>query len=90
VPVWGPLSDWAQALGCSKEPQVHKIESGIERLSYCDADGNATLVVYLIDGLGHHWPGGRAALNPTIAGQPAPWFDATAKIWAFFSEGGLP
>jgi polyhydroxybutyrate depolymerase len=69
---------------------VHKIESGIERLSYCDADGNATLVVYLIDGLGHHWPGGRAALNPTIAGQPAPWFDATAKIWTFFSEGGLP
>ena len=42
------------------------------------------LEAWQIDGLGHHWPGGRGELNRRIAGQPSNAVDATRVIWDFF------
>jgi polyhydroxybutyrate depolymerase len=63
-----------------------------------DADGVRTEVdpgpveyrVVLIDGLGHHWPGGKGQLNHRIAGPPSDKIDATAAVWEFFRRHQLP
>ena len=39
-----------------------------------------------VDGLGHHWPGGRALLNPRTAGPPSDVVNATEMIWTFFKQ----
>jgi polyhydroxybutyrate depolymerase len=36
--------------------------------------------------LGHHWPGGRAQLNPRTAGPPSDAVNATEMIWEFFRK----
>jgi len=44
----------------------------------------------VIDGLGHHWPGGAGRLNPRIAGPPTDRVDGTARIGAFFERHKKP
>ena len=36
-----------------------------------------------VEGLGHHWPGGKGQLNHRVAGPPRADLDATAFIWEF-------
>jgi polyhydroxybutyrate depolymerase len=38
----------------------------------------------IVEGLGHHWPGGGAQLNPRLAGPPSAAVNATEMIWEFF------
>ena len=42
-------------------------------------------VVEIIDGLGHHWPGGLGRLSERIGGNPTSTVDATERIWRFFT-----
>jgi poly(3-hydroxybutyrate) depolymerase len=51
------------------------------------AVGDEYLEVRLIDGLGHHWPGGRGLLSRRQFGPPLD-FPANDVIWEFFSEPG--
>ena len=39
-----------------------------------------------VDGLGHHWPGGKGRLNPRIAGPPSDRVNGTELVWEFFKE----
>jgi polyhydroxybutyrate depolymerase len=50
--------------------------------------GDVPFLVYTIDELGHHWPGGRGELNRRIAGPPSNLVDACAVIWEFFRSHG--
>ena len=34
----------------------------------------------MVEGLGHHWPGGRGQLNPRLAGPPSDAVNATEMI----------
>jgi polyhydroxybutyrate depolymerase len=45
--------------------------------------------VMLVSDLGHHWPGGRAMLNPRIGGPPSNRLNANETIWKFFERHRL-
>jgi polyhydroxybutyrate depolymerase len=42
-----------------------------------------------IEGLGHHWPGGRGEFNERIAGPPSNRVNATELIWEFFQQHSM-
>lgn len=46
--------------------------------------GPAPFLAYTVEGLGHHWPGGRGEFNHHIAGPPSDRVDACELIWEFF------
>jgi polyhydroxybutyrate depolymerase len=79
-PVRATLARWAEAIGCAAEPEEHG-EDGIRRLSY---GPGGRLTAYLIEGLGHHWPGGRGQLAPRIAGPPSDRLRGTEALGGFF------
>lgn len=82
-PVHATLARWAEAIGCPTEPEEHD-EDGIRRLTY---GPEGRLTAYLIEGLGHHWPGGRGQLTPRIAGPASDRLRATEALWGFFRRG---
>ncbi len=83
-PVRETVRRWAQALGCPPEPATVRRENGFTLQVYGPGRGNAEFQVYQIDGLGHHWPGGKGRLDPEIAGPPCDTLNATAVVWDFF------
>jgi polyhydroxybutyrate depolymerase len=54
-----------------------------------DAVKGAEFVMEIIPGLGHHWPGGMAQLNPRIGGPPVDTVNANEKIWEFLKRHRL-
>jgi polyhydroxybutyrate depolymerase len=40
----------------------------------------------VIDGLGHHWPGGKGQFNHRIAGPPSDTVNGTELVWEFFQQ----
>jgi polyhydroxybutyrate depolymerase len=48
------------------------------------------VVVYLIEGGGHTWPGGLQYLPVFVVGKASRNLDATAAIWRFFQSHALP
>jgi polyhydroxybutyrate depolymerase len=85
-PVRETVQRWARALGCPPEPATVRREAGFTFSVYGPGRGNAELQVYQIDGLGHHWPGGKGRLDPELAGPPCDTVNATDVIWKFFGQ----
>lgn len=81
-PIAETLERWAAALGCSPIP-VPQREGTVRVDRY---PGPVVFDAVTIEGLGHHWPGGRAQLNPRLAGPPSDAVDATTMIWEFFAS----
>lgn len=75
------LDRWARALGCDPVPAPRSDSGTVRTERY---PGPVAFDAVTVEGLGHHWPGGRAALNPRIAGPPSDAVNATAMIWNFF------
>jgi polyhydroxybutyrate depolymerase len=88
-PVRETVRRWAQALGCPSEPVAVRQEPGFTVWVYGPGREGAALEVYQIDGLGHHWPGGKGRLNPEIAGPPQDTLRATDVIWDFFRRHSM-
>ncbi len=93
TPWWGKeykpsISDavtrWAEMLTCGCEPSIQYYHSGIRKISYEECKDNAKVLFYIVDGLGHHWPGGKPLLNERIAGKQSNKVSATELIWQFF------
>ncbi|QEG25536.1 Alpha/beta hydrolase family protein [Gemmata obscuriglobus] len=85
-PVTDTLERWAQALGCAAAPVVRSDDPAVRVDTY---PGPVTFDAVTIEGLGHHWPGGRALLNPRLAGPPSTAVRATEMIWEFFRRSML-
>ena len=49
-----------------------------------------TVVLYIIGGHGHHWPGGKSLLGERFAGKNTSQLKATDVIWEFFKTHSLP
>jgi polyhydroxybutyrate depolymerase len=83
-PVADTLERWALAIGCSPVPVLHESrpESPVRVDRY---PGPVRFDAVTVEGLGHHWPGGRAQLNPRLAGPPSNALHATEMIWKFFA-----
>ncbi len=48
------------------------------------------LVVRIVHGLGHHWPGGRGELSRRLAGPPSNRLIANDVIWSCFQRHSIP
>jgi polyhydroxybutyrate depolymerase len=83
-PVADTLERWAVAIGCS--PIAVLQNEGTVRVERYP--GPVVFDAVTVDGLGHHWPGGRAQLNPRTAGPPSDAVNATEMIWEFFNQLG--
>src|SRR5262249_34152583 len=62
---------WAAALGCPAEPMLIQDADGVKIVSHGPCAAGAELRICTIEGLGHHWPGGKGMLNPRLAGAPS-------------------
>ncbi len=80
-PVAETLERWAAAIGCSPVPELRR--DGTVRVERYP--GPVPFESVLVEGLGHHWPGGGGQLNPRLAGPPSDAVNATEMIWAFFA-----
>ena len=79
------LGPWAVALGCDGKRTRIEEEPGVIATTYT---GPVPFVHLTVAGLGHHWPGGRGAFNPRIAGPLSHRLDGCARVWRFFGECG--
>lgn len=82
-PVADTLDRWARALGCAAVPELQSDDGTVRIERY---PGPVPFDAVTISGLGHHWPGGGALLNPRLAGPPSDAVNATEMIWAFFNR----
>jgi polyhydroxybutyrate depolymerase len=82
-PVTETLERWAVAIGCAPLPVLQRDDKTVRVDRY---PGSVPFDAVTIEGLGHHWPGGKAQLNPRMVGPPSNAVNATEMIWAFFSN----
>lgn len=76
APVDGTLARWAGRNGCAAEPEEERVSDEVVRRSWPDCDGGAEVVLYVVEGGGHSWPG-------------TPLFNADATGGADTAAGGL-
>lgn len=81
APVDDTLARWAERNGCAAEPEEEPVSDEVVRRSWPDCDGGAEVVLYVVDGGGHTWPGTPLLDDRAAAG------DATAQ--ADTAAGGL-
>jgi polyhydroxybutyrate depolymerase len=79
-PVAETLARWAGVIGCSPDPVAGPDADGVRTDVY---PGPVPFRATTIDGLGHHWPGGKAQLNHRIAGPASGRVDGVAAVWDF-------
>ncbi len=82
-PVTDTLERWALALKCTAIPQIESESEGVRIETY---PGPVPFRVMVIEGLGHHWPGGQGRFNPRIAGPPSNQINGTELVWDFFQQ----
>jgi polyhydroxybutyrate depolymerase len=81
APVWEGLDRWARLIGCEPRRESVFEHGGVRVERY---PGPAAFEVVIVDGLGHHWPGGLGRLKRSLAGEPSNRLDGNAVIWEFF------
>jgi polyhydroxybutyrate depolymerase len=73
---------WARALGLQAEPSRQELTGHLSRISFGDPGEAAAVTVFVSQGAGHTWPGGRLPLSlRLILGRTSNEIDATAEIW---------
>ncbi len=78
------IGKWVKMAGCAEEPHAVYDKDGAMGIAYCLSGDAASVVLYTIDGHGHHWPGGKSALPESLAGKNTAKLKATDVIWEFF------
>ncbi len=71
------ISGWALAQGCAPEPAIDAPAPGVERRAWTGS-GGAEVVLYVVEGAGHVWPGGTTTMHEMLVGTDPGTFDATA------------
>ncbi|MGQ0511486.1 MAG: alpha/beta hydrolase family esterase [Betaproteobacteria bacterium] len=80
-PVRDSIGKWARALGVPVTPSSTTDLDGVRT----EIHGAGAEVVYVaIEGLGHHWPGGRSLLPESMVGTWSGKVRATDLVWDFF------
>jgi polyhydroxybutyrate depolymerase len=85
-PIREMLDRWATLLGDTPPAVVESNVSGVRTERY---PGPVEMRYVTVQGLGHHWPGGRGQLKRELAG---PWnnrLDGNEAVWRFFSRHRL-
>ena len=87
-PVQDAIMNWVELIGCPVEPEVIHDEKGVKAFAYKPCQGNTEVIYYTVEGLGHHWPGGKSKpyLPERIVGKTSDKLIANDVIWDFFQE----
>jgi polyhydroxybutyrate depolymerase len=84
-PMKDSLNAWLKAIACSAAPKV-ATENGVTQTVYSRCKDGTEVIYYVIEGMGHTWPGGRSFLPESVIGKATDKIDATDVIWAFFQR----
>lgn len=84
LPVQAGIDRWCEINGCSREP--HVVRLGLEGATGYRYSGEADVELWLVEGSGHRWPGGRRIDKDGEHSPPTQGFSATEKIWSFFAD----
>lgn len=79
---------WAREQGCDDAPVEDRPAPGVTRIRRTGRAG-AEVVLYLVQGAGHVWPGGVGAMNERLVGTDPGTFDATATMLDFLLAHSL-
>jgi polyhydroxybutyrate depolymerase len=91
--VWRGLDTWARASGCSDRttsealPDRREDETTVERHSYAGCPAGAEVVLYLVRGGGHTWPGSPGDVR--TLGVTSQDISANDVMWEFFTRHPL-
>ena len=83
------MADWADHNGCSGGPTSAAVTAHVSAESYAGCNG-ADVVLYVVDGGGHTWPGAQDDVAYGGAGATTHEIDASKLIWAFFEAHPRP
>lgn len=82
----GASEAWARHNGCASDPTEEVIGSEVRRLEWDDCDDPAEVVLYIIEGGGHTWPG---SFEVPGLGMVTDDISATQIIWDLFGRHAL-
>ncbi len=78
------LAPWKQRHVEAGPPRLVCQQDGCSGLRYGRPGTGTVLMVYTLEGHGHHWPGGGTVLSERFAGKNTSRLNATQLIWDFF------
>jgi len=76
-------AEWADRDGCAGSPEETRLADDVRALRYSACREGAEVVLYIIEGGGHTWPGG-ARLPVWLTGRTCTSVDASRLMWDFF------
>lgn len=86
-PVEETVADWGRLHGLG---EAEEGEEGLSRINTYRRPGGPPLVVLrIVQGHGHHWPGSPSLLPAALTGPNVADFDAVDAIWEFFQAHRL-
>lgn len=77
------MRDWAKHNGCNMVLQTQRIAGDVVLESYGGCKDGADVQLYVVEGGGHTWPGGR--IDVPGLGETTHSISATELSWAFFA-----
>jgi len=78
-------ADWAKHDGCNAEAARQPFSAHVSTIAYSECSGDAAVVLYVIEGGGHTWPG---SIDVPRLGGTTHEVNATDQIWDFFVAQG--
>jgi polyhydroxybutyrate depolymerase len=95
-PTMKVVGNWASLNGCSSKPTETELPDAaddgtrIRRLDYPECAGDAEVVLYVVEGAGHTWPGGKQYQPEQYIGITSQDMKASDVIWEFFERHPMP
>ncbi len=83
-PVMQSIDQWIEWDGCTREGMLLGEQEGVRKTMYGPGNDSVQVLTYMVEGLGHHWPGTKEPLPKSIRGPIRDPFHATDLIWDFF------
>jgi polyhydroxybutyrate depolymerase len=83
------VESWAAMAGYPREPATIYSKDGTTGTAYGFPGEKPVVVLYSIEGHGHHWPGGNSSLPESFAGNNTATLKASDVIWEFFKARSL-
>lgn len=80
---------WAEINDCRQGPRTRRVTEHVDQIAYVACPHNANVVMYLVEGGGHTWPGSMAFVNLGL-GHVTFEIDASTLMWRFFEHYKLP
>jgi len=81
-------ANWARRNHCAPTPVDSAVASDVTRRTWVRCADNAAVVLYIIKGGGHTWPGG-GPMPEWFVGPTSRSIDASSVMWLFFREHPL-